>query len=180
MPFVLNFIQKTERLNVFLGQGAAWLLPVMAILSFLIAVLRYVFDIGWVWSQELLLYMHGAFFMLGMAYTLFKEDHVRVDIFYRDMKPRRQALVDFIGSLGLLAPFCLLFLIHAIPYVWDSWKHLEDSPQAGGLPFVYLLKTLLIIMPLTLLMQGFSLALKSALLLFGKDFSPRLERKRGK
>ena len=171
MALVLRFVERVDRINTLLGQGAAWLMPVMAVLSFLIASLRYVFHVGWVWSQELVLYMHGSLLMLGMAYTLLKEGHVRVDIFYRDMGPRRQALIDIVGSIALLFPFCLLFLIYALPYVWESWATWEDSPQAGGLPMVYLFKTLLLLMPLTLLMQALSLAIKSFLVLFGKGIT---------
>ena len=175
MALVLRFVEKVDRINTFLAQGVSWFLPAMALLSFLIVSLRYTLGIGWVWSQEIVIYMHGSLLMLGMAHTLLKEGHVRVDIFYRDLGPRRQALIDIIGSLGLLFPFCLLFLIYALPYVWESWRIWEDSPQAGGLPKVYLFKTLLLLMPLMLLMQGVSLGIKSFLVLFGKGITTPMQ-----
>ena len=180
MATLLNFIQKAEHINTLIGKRIAWLIPFLALLTFFIAALRYTFALGWVWSQEMVIYIHGALFMLGIPYTLLKEDHVRIDIFYRDMDPRRRALVDLLGSIGLLFPFCILFLIYSVPYVFNSWKNLEDSSQAGGLPFVYLFKSLLVLMPLSLLMQGLSLGTRSFLVIFGKRIKGKNTKKNKK
>lgn len=177
MAFALKFIGRVDQVNAILGQAVSWLMPLMAISVFLIAFLRYAFNLGWVWSQELTLYMHGALFMLGMAYALLKGAHVRIDIFYRNVSLRRRALIDIAGSVLLLFPFCLLFLVHAVPYVWSSWQNWEGSPQAGGLPLVYLLKTLMVLMPLMLFMQGLSLCAKSFLILCGKEIIRASSRK---
>ncbi len=93
-------------------------------------------------------------FMLAAAWTLRENGHVRVDIFYADAPPRRKALVDLLGALLLLIPFALSLLILSLPYVARSWSILERSRETSGLPFVYLLKTLIPVFALLLVLQG--------------------------
>ena len=156
-----KLIVEMDRVNTMLGRFVAWLLLPMVALVFCIAVLRYFFNLGWVWAQELVVYMHASLFMLTVGYTLSQEGHVRVDIFYREMQPKRRALVNLVGVSLLLLPFCVFVIIYAAPYVWESWNRWEASPEAGGLPLVFLLKTLLVIMPIVLLLQGVVLGLRS-------------------
>lgn len=113
--------------------------------------------------QESLIWMHAAVFMLGAAYTLQLEEHVRVDIFYRDMSERRRAWVNFLGVLLFVFPLCIFFVSTAFGYASTSWSLHEVSLNAGGLPYpaIPLLKTLLIIMPVAVALQGLSLLLRS-------------------
>lgn len=136
------------------GKGAAWLTLVMVLLTFVIVILRYGFNLGWIWLQESLTYLHVAVFSVVAAWTLQTEGHVRVDIFYARMSPRRRALVDLLGTLLFLAPLCIFMLLTAWPYVTSSWSLLEGSREAGGLPLVYLLKSLILVMPALLLGQA--------------------------
>ncbi|SVC15426.1 uncharacterized protein METZ01_LOCUS268280, partial [marine metagenome] len=76
------------------GQAAAWLTLVMVLATFIIVILRYAFDIGAIWLQESVIWMHGMVFMLGAAYTLQREEHVRVDVFYCKMSQKHQAVVN--------------------------------------------------------------------------------------
>ena len=168
---LLKLLDICESVNRFLARGLAWLLLFMTVLCFMVVVLRYVLEINWVWAQELVVYSHGLLFMLCVGYTLLQEGHVRVDIFYRDFSPRRKAAVDIMGVLLFLVPFCLLVLFYSIPYVITSWQNWEGSPQADGLPLVFLLKTAIIIMPLLLLLQGGALGIRSFLVLFGKEIT---------
>ena len=108
-------------------------------------------------------------FMLGAAYTLRHEGHVRVDIFYQRFGPRGQALVNLLGTLLLLWPMCLFIAYISWEYVAVSWERLETSNEPGGLPFVYLLKSLLILMPLLLMLQGLAQVLQSLQLLRGRQ-----------
>ncbi|MEQ9365268.1 MAG: TRAP transporter small permease subunit [Leptospirales bacterium] len=158
-------IARIDAFSESVGRGVAYLVPAMAVVTFLIVVLRYLFNLGWVWMQEAVLYMHAAFFMLAMGYTLHREGHVRVDIFFQDLSPRRKALVDFWGTLLLLYPVCLLLVVFGFGYVLDSWSRLESSPEAGGLPFVFALKSLILCMPLLLALQGTSRMLSAFLAL---------------
>ena len=108
------------------GKLAAWLTLAMVLLTFLIVTLRYGFNMGWVWMQESVTYLHATVFMLAAAWTLQAGGHVRVDIFYRQAPAARKALVDIAGTLLFLVPFCLFLLIVSWDYVIASWKLLES------------------------------------------------------
>jgi TRAP-type mannitol/chloroaromatic compound transport system permease small subunit len=145
---------KVERFIAGTGKFCSWLNLAVVVLIFIIVVFRYVFNVGWIWLQEGVTYMHAAIFMLGAAWTFALDGHVRVDIFYRDMSKRRKALVNVIGALVFLLPFCLFCLWVSFDYVLASWQLLEGSREAGGMPGVYLLKTLIPLMALLMLLQG--------------------------
>jgi len=136
------------------GKGVAWLTLLMVLLTFTIVVLRYGFNLGWIWLQESLTYLHVAVFTIAAAWTLQLDGHVRVDIFYADMPDKKRALVDLLGTLVFLVPFCIFLLIIAWPYVSTSWRLLESSREAGGLPLVFLLKSLIMLLPALLLGQA--------------------------
>lgn len=135
----------------------------MTVVTFVIVVLRYVFDAGFIWVQESVTWMHAMVFMLGAAYALQHEEHVRVDIFYRGMPPRRQAVVDSLGVLLFLLPFCAYLAAESWDFVAASWSIREASRESGGLPypFVPLLKSVLLLMPVLLGLQGLALLLRS-------------------
>ena len=135
----------------------------MVVVTFIIVVMRYVFDSGMIWLQESVIWLHAVVFMLGAAYTLQQEDHVRVDIFYRNMSERGRALVNFLGVLFFLFPMCAFFVWTAWDYVALSWSVREVSRNAGGLPypFIPLLKTVLIVMPVAMAAQGASMLARS-------------------
>lgn len=157
------FSTLIDKISVATGHAAAWLTLAMVIASFVIVIIRYVFDSGFIWLQESLTWMHAAVFMLGAAYTLQRDEHVRVDIFYRDMSPRRRALVDLFGVLFFVFPLCIFFVVAGFDYVSASWGIHETSRNSGGLPypFVPLLKSTLILMPVAVALQGLSMALRS-------------------
>ena len=137
------------------GKSIAWLTVVMVLLTFIIVVLRYGFNLGWIWMQESVTYFHVAVFTIVAAWTLQQDGHVRVDIFYANISVQKRALVDLVGTLLFLVPFCIFILVIAWPYVANSWKLLETSREAGGLPLVFLLKSLILVMPALLLGQAF-------------------------
>jgi len=152
----MKFAQLIDRLNIQIGRTTAWLTLVMVLVTFLIVTLRYVFDSGWIWLQESVNWMHAAVFMLAAAYTLARDEHVRVDIFYRDFSPRQKAIVDALGVLLLLLPLSLFLLWASWDYVAASWAIRESSREAGGLvfPLVPLLKSFIPIMAAMLLVQA--------------------------
>jgi len=152
-----------DRISAATGRAAAWLTLAMVIVTFVIVVMRYVFDAGLIWLQETLTWMHAAVFMLGAAYTLQQEEHVRVDIFYREMSEQRRAWVNLLGVLFFVFPMCGFFIWTAWEYVVASWAIGEVSRNAGGLPFPFvpLLKSVLIVMPVAVGIQGLSLLLRS-------------------
>jgi len=147
ITFIDQFTEKT-------GKLIAWLTLIMVLLIFIIVLLRYGFSLGWIAMQESALYFHGIVFMLGAAYTLKADGHVRVDIFYQHFSVRKKALVDLFGTLFLLIPVCIFIFIISFDYVMISWRILEQSSAAGGLPLVYLSKSLLLLMAISLSFQG--------------------------
>ncbi len=147
------------------GRVISWFTLIMVILTFTIVVLRYVFNLGWIAMQESVLYFHGSVFMLGAAYTFKQDAHVRVDIFYHKFSKRNKAWVDLFGTLLLLFPVCIFILIISFDYVSLSWRILEESSEAGGLPFVYLSKSFILLFALTLFLQGVAEVAKNLLVL---------------
>lgn len=152
-----------DRLSEFCGRATAWLTVFMVVVTFVIVVMRYVFDAGLIWLQESVTWMHAVVFMVGAAYTLQHEEHVRVDIFYRSVTSRRRAWIDAIGVVVFLLPLCAFLAIKAWDFVAVSWSMKEASRESGGLPYplLPLLKTVLVIMPVTVGLQGISLLLRS-------------------
>lgn len=152
-----------DRLSTVIGRAAAWLTLLMVLITFVVVVMRYAFDAGFIWIQESVVWMHAVVFMLGAAYTLRDEEHVRVDVFYRNMSPQRRAWVDLLGVIIFLVPVCVFLAWNSWDFVLQSWRIGESSRESGGLPypFVPLLKSALLLMPLTVALQGVSLLLKS-------------------
>ena len=153
-----NLCDKIDALNERVGKIAAWFVLAMVFITFLVVVLRYGFNFGRIALQESTTYLHAFVFMLAGAYTLKHNEHVRVDIFYQDMSSRNKAKVDLFGTLFLLMPFAGFIVWTSFDYVLNSWKLLEGSHEAGGLPLVYILKTLIPLMAVFLFLQAISLA----------------------
>ncbi len=147
------------------GRWLAWLALGMAAVTAFVVLLRYGFNIGSIAAQESVTYMHGALFMLGAAYTLKHGGHVRVDIFYRRFTRRTQAWINSLGAIVFLLPVCLFILGVSWSYVAESWAIREVSPEPGGIPAVFLLKTLLLLLPVNLLLQGVAEIVRNALIL---------------
>jgi TRAP-type mannitol/chloroaromatic compound transport system permease small subunit len=169
-------VRFVDRLNDVIGRGIAWLTLAMVLITFLVVVFRYVFSFGWVWLQESYVWMHGIVFMIGAAYTLLHNGHVRVDIFYRSASLRYKATIDILGALFLLLPMVVLVFLVGYGYVASSWSMLEESREAGGLPGLFLLKTVILIFCVLTAIQGLSLAARSLLILLGRtDFIAEAE-----
>lgn len=141
-------------LNERVGTLVAWLLPIMALITFSVAVLRYGFNFGSIAMQESITYLHASVFMLAGAYTLKHNEHVRVDIIYQGMSRKNQARVNFFGCILLVLPFTGFIVWTSFDYVINSWKLMEGSREAGGLPFVFILKTLIPTMAMLLFLQA--------------------------
>ena len=141
-----------------LGRGVSWFTLVMVVLTFGIVILRYGLNQGWIWLQESVTYLHAAVFMIAAAWAFQRDEHVRVDIFYRENSPRYRAWVNLLGTMIFLVPFSVYLLIIAWDYVVVSWAAMESSREAGGLPLVFLLKSLILVLPALLLIQSFSTA----------------------
>lgn len=150
-----------------LGRAVAWLTLAVVLLTFGVVVLRYVFGKGSIALQDLVLWLHGAVFLLGASYALRHDAHVRVDILYQRWSPRGRALADLIGTLVFLLPFCVLLVWVSADYVGRSWAIREGSRDAGGLPGLFIVKTLIPACGVLLGVQGIAVALRKLAVLRG-------------
>lgn len=156
-----------EQLSEWTGRLVAWLTLAMVITTFAVVVMRYLFDVGSIAMQESITAMHALVFMLGAAYTLRHEGHVRVDIFYRRFGPKGRAWVDFLGVTLLLLPVTGFIIWISWDYVASSWALLEGSREAGGLPGVFLIKSVIPLMALLLMLQGLAMGWRSLCVIRG-------------
>lgn len=161
-------IRIIDGVNAVIGKVAAWLTLAIVLLTTVLVVARYGFNWNSIALQELVMYLHAAVFMLGAAWTLQKDGHVRVDIAYRGFSSRGKAVANIIGTLFFLFPFFLLILYFSWGYMLKSWAVHEGSTQAGGLPYVYVLKSLMPAFAVLMLLQGVAELLRNILILCGK------------
>jgi TRAP-type mannitol/chloroaromatic compound transport system permease small subunit len=165
--FARHTADVIERFTAAIGRAALWCCLYAVLAEFAVVLMRYAFGIGSIKLQESVLYAHAGLFMLAAAWTLQVGGHVRVDVFYAQAWPRTRALVDLLGALLFLLPFAAALAALSLPYVERSWGVLERSREASGLPFVYLLKTLIPMFALLIGLQGVAQALRAALVLAG-------------
>lgn len=169
MFFLIKISSLFDKINEFIGKNISWFIILMVIVQLAIVMSRYIYGIGFLKLQELLIYLHGSLFTLAAGYTLLKDEHVRVDLIYREASQKYKSLINIFGSLIFLIPFCLLTFSTSLPYVRRSWKILEGSPETSGLNAVFILKTVLIIFPILLLLQSFSIIIRSSVSLIRKE-----------
>ena len=165
----LAFSKTIDLVNRKLGEWVSYFTFLMAAITFIIVVLRYGFNLGWIAMQESVVYLHAAVYLLGSAYTLQHDGHVRVDVFYRRFSKKRKALVNVIGTLFLLMPVMVFITLVSWHYVIESWQTFESSMESGGLPFLYILKSFILLFSITMLLQGISELIKQIIRLSGKE-----------
>jgi TRAP-type mannitol/chloroaromatic compound transport system permease small subunit len=165
-------IGALDRASEWFGRSLAWLIIIMMLIQFAIVLLRYAFSVNSIFMQELVMYMHASVFMLAAAYTFRHDGHVRVDIFYRGMSPRRQALINVVGIVTLLMPVMVFIIASSLGYVANSWRILESSPDHGGIPAVFALKTLIPLFALLMILQGVIEVVRNGYILSGRIAPP--------
>ena len=141
----------------------------MVLVTFYIVVTRYVFSSGSIAIQESVIYLNALLFLLTTGYTLKHDGHVRVDIFYGPASPRYKAWANLLGGIFLLLPVSIFILWISWDYVTAAWRIHETSPEAGGIPYVYLLKSLIVVMAVLVILQGLTEILRNALFLFCRE-----------
>ena len=125
-------LTRIESIIDWSGRTISWLSLFLVVVTFIVVVLRYVFDSGSIALQETTSYLHASVFLIGMAYTMQQDAHVRVDIFYTRFSEQTKAWVDLFGAVFLLLPFMLFISWISWPYIADSWSVFEGSREAGG------------------------------------------------
>ncbi len=165
MELIGRLVDTIDQFTELSGRAIRWLGLPMMLITVTVVVLRYGFNLGWIAMQESVLYLHTTVFMLAMAYTLKHDGHVRVDVFYRQFSRRTKAWVDLLGTLLLLVPVCTFIGWSSFDYVASSWALREASMEAGGLPGVFLLKSLILLMSASVLLQGIAEVLRNLMII---------------
>ncbi len=142
-----------ETVNIFCGKIASYLILLLIILISLSVFLRYLFSVGFAWLQDLYIWVHACFLMLGIAYTLNKNAHVRIDIFYRSFSDLKKKNIDIIGSFFFGLPLCYFLIFDGYEYFVRSFLISENSKETGGLPNLFILKFFIFLMGILLLFE---------------------------
>lgn len=158
-----------DGVNHHIGRSAAWLALAMVLVQFAVVVMRYVFGVGSIMMQEAIVYMHGVLFMMAAADTLLQDEHVRVDIFYARAGTSRKALVNLLGCMLLILPFCILLFAVSLDYVSISWSVREGSRETSGIQGIYLLKSVILVFAVQMGLQAVSGIIKNGMTLTGQE-----------
>ena len=160
---LINGINRT------IGNLFSWLSLGIVLVCFSVVVERYVFANTRLWAQDLYVWLNGAMFTAVAAFALLRDDHVRVDIFYRPASKRFKAIADLIGVLVFLLPFMVVIFVYGLPFVQRSWGLFEASANVGGMPGLFILKSFIIIFTLLIGLQGLAMLIRSILTLAHRD-----------
>ncbi len=163
------FKDKVDAINEFMGTLVSWGACLLVIMVTMDVILRYCFKRSFIMDQEIEWSIFSAMFLLGAGYTLKEDSHVRVDVIYHRLRRKARALINCIGTIVFLFPGCYLVIKTAIPFVKASWAIKEGSPDPGGLPFFYIIKTMIPIGFVLLGLEGISFFLKNLFILTEKD-----------
>ena len=165
MLLLNHLYRRIDALSDLSGRLLAWLTLLMMALLSLVVILRYGFNIGSIALQESVTYLHATVFLMGAAYTLKRDGHVRVDIFYRHFSPRGKAWINSLGGIIFLLPLCSYIFFISWDFVIQAWQIHEVSPEPGGIPAIFLLKSLIPLFAFHLGLQGLAEILRNTLLL---------------
>ena len=161
MSALAQISKYIDRFNTFVGYLCAFFVFSMVIVVFTVVVLRYGFNIGFIWMQEVYVWLHSFIFMLGAGFTYLANEHVRIDVFYREASKKYKAIVDLLGNIFLLLPFLYIIWSYSYPFVYRSFLMGEVSREAGGMPALYILKSAILWFCLVLFIQLISNIIKS-------------------
>lgn len=156
-------------INAVVGTILSWLSVGIVLVCFTVVVQRYVFAVSHVWMQDLYVWLNGAMFTGVAGFALLRDNHVRVDIFYRPATPRKKAVIDLVGVVLFLLPAMFVVWTYALPFVQRSWRYGEASANVGGMPGLYALKTFILVFAALIALQGVAMILRSVLMLAGRE-----------
>jgi len=161
--FFISLETAINRFTETTGKLSSWLVLLLVLLTCYDVIMRYMFHHGSVGLQELEWHLFALIFLLGSAHTLKHDGHVRVDILYRSQRltDRHRAWIDIIGTLLFLMPFCVLVLISSWPFAYNAYLYQEGSPDPGGLPYRFILKSAILLGFLLLLIQSIAELIKN-------------------
>ncbi|HMB17206.1 MAG TPA: TRAP transporter small permease subunit [Pelovirga sp.] len=169
MQALALLIRAISRFNIILGHFFSWFSLGIVLVCFTVVVLRYVFSTGFIWLQDLYVWLNAMMFMGIAGFALFNNSHVRVDIFYRPARRRRKALVDMFGSVFFIGPFVYVLSTWSWAYVERSWRFMESSPNFGGLPGLFIIKSFILFFAFVVALQALAMFLRGILVLLNKE-----------
>lgn len=156
-------------INKWVGLVLSWLSVGIVIVCFTVVVQRYVFAISYVWMQDLYIWLNGAMFTAVAGFALMRDNHVRVDIFYRPASATKKAVIDLVGVVLFLLPAMFVVWTYSLPFVQRSWRYGEGSANVGGMSGLFVLKTFILIFAVLVALQGLAMILRSILTLAGRE-----------
>lgn len=165
MTFLAWVLRGINLINRTVGNVFAWLSVAIVIVCFWVVVERYLFSTTRLWMQDLYVWLNGAMFTAVAGFALLREDHVRVDIFYRPAPARKKAIADLIGTLVFLLPFTTVVFVYSLDFVQRSWRYAENSANIGGMPDLYILKSFILAFAVLVGIQGIGMLIRSILVL---------------
>jgi len=169
LQFLCALMRSINGLNKVIGNVFSWLSLGIVLVCFAVVFERYVFGSTRLWAQDLYVWLNGAMFTAVAGFALYRNDHVRVDIFYRGASPRRKAIADLIGVTVFLLPFMFVVYEYCYPFVRRSWRLFEHSANIGGMPGLFILKSFIIVFAVLVALQGISMICRSVLVLARRD-----------
>jgi TRAP-type mannitol/chloroaromatic compound transport system permease small subunit len=175
MQFLSKIVHLIDALNSWVGRFVAWTTGLVVCVVFVDVVMRYAFKTSYVFTQELEWHLFAFIFLMGAGYTLLKDGHVRVDIFYQRMSPKAQAWINLLGVLLFLIPGCYLIIATSLKFVANAFSVMEGSPDPGGIPFRWILKACIPAGFALVFLQGLSLGIRSLFTIVGKDIESKTE-----
>ena len=160
-----------DRFTEWSGKCISWLVILLVLLVGYDVAMRYLFQSGSVGIQELEWHLFSIIFLIGAAYTLKHDEHVRLDILYRSkfLNDRHRAWIDAFGAFFILLPFCLLIVISAWPCISQAYVYNEASPDPGGLPARWLIKSMIPLGFTLLILQGIAESIKKIVIALDKE-----------
>ena len=169
MNFLKKISQLIDSINEKIGLGVSWLTTIMVLTVVYDVIMRYGFRKGNIAVQEMEWHLFAVIFLIGAAYALKKNAHVRVDIIYTKLSTKQKAWIDLLGTFVFLIPFSIIVIYAARGFIESSWAVREISPDPGGLPGRYILKAMIPAGFILLILQGISQAIKNLLVIVGKE-----------
>ena len=135
------------------GLISSFLILILILLVSLSVILRYVFSIGFIWLQDLYIWIHAIFILLGISYTLKKDGHVRIDLLYRSWSKKIKNIVNFAGIIIFGVPLTYFLIKYGLDYFIRSYNLNESSKESGGLPYIFILKFFIFFLGLLIFLE---------------------------
>ena len=147
----MNFLEKISIISEYITKYFFYIMFILVIVNIL---LRYIFNINFIFMQELVMYLHAFIFLFGISICLKENSHVRIDVFSNKLGAEVKKYIEILGTVFLIIPFCLFVVYESTPIIIRSWEMLESSGEPGGLPFIYILKSSIYVFASLLLIQA--------------------------